>query len=58
LPKEQKNVLRVDDFETVLVGILEIVSVGNPGALGTSVMEGIVAAFLTPVFVSEVRLSS
>src|SRR5208282_3447854 len=58
LPEQEKNVLGVDDFETVPVGILEIVSVGNPGALGTSVMERIVASLLTAVFVSEVGLSS
>src|ERR1700716_2565046 len=54
----QKNVLQVDDFETVLVRILEIVVVGNPGALSVPVIERIVAACLFLVFVSEVGLSS
>ena len=58
LPLHQKNVLQVDDFETVLVRILEIVVVGNPGALGAPVIERIVAAGLTLAFVGEVGLSS
>src|SRR6266446_10869069 len=58
LSLHQKNVLQVDDFETVLVRILEIVVVGNPGALGAPVIEGIVAACLTLAFVGEVGLSS
>src|SRR6266851_7768793 len=58
LSLHQKNVLQVDDFETVLVWILEIVVVGNPGALGAPVIERIVAACLALAFVSEVGLSS
>src|SRR5258708_34466363 len=40
----QKDVLQGNDFETVLFRILEIVVVGNPGALGPTVTEGLVAA--------------
>src|SRR5260370_28096369 len=58
LPLHQKNVLQVDDFETVLVRILEIVVVGYSGALGAPVIERIVAACLTLAFVREVGLSS
>jgi len=56
LSLHQKNVLQVDDFETVLVRILEIVVVGNPGALGAPVIERIVAAGLTLAFIGEVGL--
>src|SRR5208337_3065022 len=52
------NVLGVEDFETVPLRILDIVAVGNAGALSASVIQRIVAAFLTPVFVSEVRLAA
>jgi len=53
-PLEQENVLGVDDFETVLIGVLDVVVVGNSSAVGASVIKGIVAAGLFPVFVSEV----
>ena len=56
LPWDDMNVFHAEDFETVLVGILDVVSVGNPGAVGAPVIEGIIAAFLNPVFVGEVGL--
>jgi hypothetical protein len=55
---QKVNVFGADDFETVLVGILEIVSVGNSGAIGMSVIEGIIAALFNPVFVGEIRLTA
>ena len=52
------HVLQAEDFEPVLVRILDVIVVGNPGALGAPVIERIVAARLTPVFVSQVGLSA
>jgi len=46
----------VDDFKTILVRILEVVVIGNSGAVGAAVIERILAAFLPLGFVSEVGL--
>src|SRR5208337_960880 len=52
------NVFQAENFEPIPVRILHVVVVGNPGAVGVPVIKRIVAARLTPVFVSEVGLSA
>src|SRR5208282_4579692 len=56
--RQHMNVLSVEDFETVPVGILDIVAVGNARALGASVIQRIVATLLAAVFVGEVGLTA
>src|SRR5260370_38782179 len=58
LPWYDMDVFQADDFETVFVGILAVVVVRYPGALGAPVIERIVAAGFFLVFLGEVGLPS
>jgi hypothetical protein len=52
------KVLKSENLETVLVGILDIVVIGKAGAVGAAMVQRIIAAGLTAVGVSEVRMAA
>jgi hypothetical protein len=57
-PRNDVNIFQAEDLETVAVRILDIVSVRDAGALSAPVVERILTAFLHPVLIRKVRLSS
>ena len=56
--RQHMNILLVEDLETVLVRILDIVSVRNPGALGASVIKRIVAAGFFLILIREIPIAA
>src|ERR1035438_3817886 len=58
IPKQQKNVFGVDDLETVLLRILDVVAVRDSSAVRASVIQRIVAPLFAAVFEGEIRLAA
>src|ERR1700722_2728941 len=55
---DKENVFGVDDFETGLIGIFDVVVVKNSGAVGTAVIKRIVASFFFAILIGKVSVSA